>query len=38
MDLLTRYSSHVVGIARPDVVGAEYRFRATPGEITSGNS
>ena len=27
MDLLSGYSSGVVGIARQDVVGVEYRFR-----------
>ena len=35
MDLLSRYSSRVNGIARPDVVGVEYRFHATPRKIAS---
>ena len=38
MDLLGRYSSQVNGIARPDFVGVEYRFRDTPHNTTSGNT
>ena len=46
MDLLSGYSSGVVGIARPDVVGiarpdvvrVEYRIRATPRQTATGNS
>ena len=35
---LSRYSRRVNGIARPDVVGVEYGFRATPSKTDSGNS
>ena len=38
MDLLSGHSSGVVGIARPDVVGEEYRIQATPRQTASGNS
>ena len=36
--LLSQYSSRVGGISRPDVVGAEYRFRAAPRKTASRNS
>ena len=38
MDLLSGYYSGVGGIALPDVVGVEYRFRANPRQTASGNS
>ena len=38
MDLLGRYFSHVGGIARTDVVGLEYRLRATTFKTASGNT
>ena len=37
MDLLSGFSSGVVGIARPDIVGVEYRIRATPRQTAFGN-
>ena len=38
MDLLSGYSSGVVGIAQPEVVGVEYRIRVTPRQTASENS
>ena len=38
MDLLSRYSGRVDGIASPDAVDVLYQFQATPWKITFGNS
>jgi len=38
MEMLSRYSSHVRGTTRTDVVDVEYQLHATPRKTAYGNS